>query len=376
MPRWAGGATLLAPEAAPRSPGNAPEVTMRGLNSSVIFLCFALLLTSIPFAAGASQSAASRRTLVLPLRSVGVGEQTVVASASLLAGSLEDLGMTVVRRDSSRPPLPEGPEACDAPECAAQLMGEYGTELVVYGSLTQLGGKIIARINVLWAGEAAPYYRDQLTATSEDDLDVVMRRFAEGIAAGRPNSNRATVESVTNAETVTPPRRATRSGMGVRAGFLFPTANSYGGADRLTNLRAVFRYELTHFQIETTPMLGFSWGKGNFEWSMLDLGASRIFGTGDLSPYLGASLGVHTVTVERQYNVTYSYPGYPDYTYETGMQQTETVPTADLVAGLMALRTYDFVAVVELRFHFVFEKFNRVGGGGAQGVMLTIGTSR
>src|SRR5512137_882175 len=102
-------------------------------------------------------------------------------------------------------------------------------------------------------------------------------------------------------------------------------------------------------------MLGFSWGQGNFEWNMLDLGASRIFGTGDLSPYLGASLGVHVVTVERQYNVTYSYPGYPDYTYQTGTQQTETVPTADLVAGLMALRTYDFVALIELRYHVVFE---------------------
>jgi len=249
---------------------------------------------------------------------------------------------------------------------------------VVYGSLTRLGGKIIARLNVLRPGEPAPYYRDQLTAVSEDDLDAVMRRFAEGIATGRPNSDRATVESVTQAESITPARRATRAGMGIRAGFLFPTGDGFGGVQRMTSLRLAHRYEFRDFQIETTPVLGLAWGKGNLDWSMLDIGASRVFGTGDISSYLGASFGVHSVTVERRHTVVSSYPGsgYPDYTYEVGDSQTETVPTVDLVAGIMALRTYDFVAVIELRFHYVFEAFERTGGGGAQGLMLTFGTSR
>lgn len=342
----------------------------------VSLLALALAAQAFLFSGSAAQQESAPRTLVLPLRTLGVSDTTALVSGDLLVGSLEDLGMDVVRRDPSRPALPAGPDACDDPACADELAREHEAELVVYGSLTRLGGKIIARLNVLRAGEQAPYYRDQLTATSEDDLDTVMRRFAEGISAGRPNSNRATVESVTQAETQTPARRATRSGMGFRAGFLFPTGGGFGGADRLTNLHATYRYELRDFQIETSPLLGFSWGEGNFDWTMLDLGASRIFGTGDFSTYLGASFGVHSVTVERRQTVLYSNPGYPPYTYETGLRQTETVPTIDLVAGIMALRTYDFVAVLELRFHYVFESFDQVGGGGAQGVMLTFGTSR
>lgn len=57
------------------------------------------------------------------------------------------------------------------------------------------------------------------------------------------------------------------------------------------------------------------------------------------------------------------------------MKQTDTVPTLDLVAGLMALRTYDFVVVLELRYHHAFESFDDVGGRGAHGFMLTFGTS-
>lgn len=323
-------------------------------------------------AAGATEPGS--RVLVLPLRSLGVSDTTALVSQDLLAGSLEDLGVPLTRPAGPGGPLPSGADACDAAECATALGREHGADLVVYGSLSRLGGKIIARLNVLRVGDAAPWYRDQLTATSEDDLDRVMRRFAEGIAAGRPNSDRATVESVTRAETETPARRATRSGMGVRAGFLFPDGGSFGGADRLTNLRAVYRYEFKEFQIETTPVLGFTWGKRNFDWSMLDVGASRIFGVGDFSTYLGGSLGVHTVTVDRTRRVYIQDPYYP-YWSDDSRRQTETVPTMDLVAGLMALRTYDFVVVVELRYHHVFESFERAGGGGAHGFLLTFGTS-
>jgi hypothetical protein len=239
---------------------------------------------------------------------------------------------------------------------------------VVYGSLSKLGDKIIARLNVLRVEEPAPYYRDQLTATSEEDLDRVMRRFAEGIASGRPNSDRASVESVTQAEAMTPARRTTRSGVGLRAGFLFPTGNSFGGADRLTNLHVVYKYEMPRFQLETSTLLGFSWGEGNVDWTIFDLSASRIFGTKDFTPYLGAGIGVHSVTVERQN--AYS----PLFYYSGG--QSKTAPTLDLIAGVMALRTYDFQAVLEVRYHYVFENFDQVGGNGANGVLVTIGTSR
>lgn len=316
-------------------------------------------------------------TLVLPLRSLGVNDTTLLVSRDLLVGSLEDLGLRAVADDAAAAPLPTGANACDQPACAATLGAERGAGQVVYGSLSKLGGKVIARLGVIRVGEAAPYYRDQLTASSEEDLDTVMRRFAEGIAAGRPNSDRASIESVTRAETSPPARRATRTGFGLRAGFLFPSGGGFGGTSHLTNLHGAYRYELRDWQLETTTLLGLSWGEGNRDWTLLDLSVSRIFGTQDVSAFVGAGIGVHTVVVNRFEDITYSPPpGYGSpYTYRISHTQTETAPTIDLLAGVMALRTYDLAAVLEVRLHFVLANFDEVGGNGANGVLVTFGTS-
>lgn len=343
---------------------------------SVVLVLLAAPFGTAALSAPSMQDRSTPTTLVLPFRSFGVSDTTTLVSRELLVGDLKDLGVEIVLADSGQPPLPAGAEGCDDPGCAAELARQHGAARVIYGSLGRLGDKIIARLNVLDVGEAAPHYRDQLTATYVEDLDRVMRRFAEGIASGQPNSERASIESVTQAETLTPARRASRTGFGIRSGFLFPTAGSFGGADRLTDLRGVFRYELHDYQIETSTMLGFTWGESNFDWTIFDLHASRIFGMRDFSTYLGAGVGVHSVTVAQRKTEVYNSPYYPSYAYESVSKQTETAPTLDLVAGLLALRTYDFQVVAELRYHYVFDNFDDVGGGGAQGVMLTIGTSK
>ena len=312
-------------------------------------------------------------TLVLPLRSTSVSDTTLTVCRQLLIGSLQDMGVPVRDAVDEDATLPSGAAACADPACASQLGAEHHASQVVYGTISRLGTKIIARIDVIRDGETAPYYRDQLVATTQEDLDRVMRRFAEGIAAGRPNSDRASVESVTNVETITPLRRATRTGFGLRAGFLFPTAGSFGGADRLTSLRGVYKYELRDFQIETTTLGGFAWGQGSFDWTMLDVGVTRLFTTNDVTPFVGASLGLHSVTVqERHPSLTYS----PYYSYYSPRQESKTAPTFDVYAGILMMRTYDFQTVLEVRFHLVLDEFREVNGKGANGVMVSFGTSR
>jgi len=321
-----------------------------------------------------SRADSGAQTLVLPFRSVGVNDTTLLVSRDLLLGELQGMRLPLVGANSIGASLPSGLDACDNALCASTLGREHGATQVVYGSLSKLGAKVIVRLNVTRVDETTPFYRDQLTATSVEDLDVVMRRFAEGIVQGYPNSDRASVESVTEAETITPPRRATRTGFGLRAGFLFPTGNSFGGASQLTNIHGVYRYELKNFQVETTTLFGLSWGDGNLDWTLLDLSASRLFGTRDVSTFLGAGFGVHSVTVARDQIYSSNDPYY-SYSYVARGKQTETVPTLDLTAGVIALRTYDFQAILEVRFHYVLANFDEVGGDGANGVQISFGTS-
>lgn len=332
-----------------------------------------LLVLAVAVGTQPAHAEDSLQVIVLPFRSIGVNDTTTLVSRDLLCGSLQDLGLQLVGTGTAAAALPSGAEACDNAACAVAVGREHGASRVVYGSLSRLGAKVIVRLNVVRTDEPAPYYRDQITATSEEDLDAVMRRFAEGIAAGRPNSDRASVESVTAAETITPARRATRAGFGLRAGFLFPTGNSFGGADRLTNIHGVYRYEFKTFQIETSTLFGLSWGDGNVDWTLLDLSASRLFGSRDMTTFLGAGFGVHSVTVQRNQLITYGGPYPGSYVGQT--KQTETAPTIELTAGLIALRTYDFQAILEVRFHYVLANFDEVGGDGANGIRVTFGTS-
>jgi hypothetical protein len=334
-----------------------------------------LVLGVLAAAAAPALSSETSQTLVLPLRTIGVSDTTAVVVGDLLQGEIESHGLAVVPASRLPADLPAGEAACDDAACAAEMGGRHGASRVVYGSLSRLGGKVILRIRALRIGAASPYYAEQITATSEEDLDAVVRRVADGIVTGRSNADQATIDTVTDEETLVPRRRASRSGFGPRAGFMFPAAGSYGDTERMTSLRLTHLYETRKFLVESTPLLGLAWRSDTLEWTILDIFGARIFGVGDFTPYVGAGLGVHSVHVEKMGTATSRFDGNI-YSYPTSQSQTETTLTGDIGVGLLALRTYDFVVVVEVRYHYVFADFDRLGGDGAHGIALTFGTSR
>jgi hypothetical protein len=332
------------------------------------------VLTPLPLlvALGVSPATGQTATLILPFHTVGVSDTTATVTRDLLAGELESRGVSLLGRAGALG-LPSGPEGCDEIECATTLAQERQAAQVVFGSLSQLGEKIIVRVRALRVGDAAPYYTEQLSALTEEDLDTVMRRVAEGIAAGRANSDQATIESVTREETKAPNRRAGRSGIGVRAGAIFPDGDSYGG-DRLTSLRLVYKFEGRGFIIESTALLGLAWNGSTAEWTPLDVFAGRLFGKGDVAGYLGGGLGIRSLAVERDVACRQCPPGdYCDCDYTD--TESATTLSADVGGGLIAFRTYSYQIVVDLRYHYVFADFDQVGGKGAHGFALTFGTS-
>jgi hypothetical protein len=342
-------------------------VTMRSIRWGRLLTLpgpFVFLMTSVAFGQAG--------TLLLPLRTVGVSDTTATVARDILAGELESRGLSMLGRGSV-PALPSGPRACDEVDCALSLARERQAAQVIFGSLSRLGEKVIVRVRALRVGDTAPYYTDQLSALTEEDLDTIMQRIAEGIAEGRANSARATVESVTRAETETPRRRAGRSGVGLRAGFIFPDGDSYGG-DRLTSLRLVYKFEGRGFLIESTALLGLAWRDGSIEWTPVDIFAGRIFGKGDLSGYLGGGLGMCSLHLEREVGCPECVPGTQCACTHT-VSEAATTLSADLGGGLLAFRTYGYQIVVDLRYHYVFEEFDKIGGHGAHGIALSFGTS-
>jgi hypothetical protein len=343
---------------------NQRTLMRRSIRSAVVLFC--LLAWSTPAVA-----ADPSRTLVLPFRTIGVSDTTAAVVADLLRGDLERHGVQVISAAHLGSGVTTGDCACDDVECAAAAAKRVSATQVVYGSMSRLGGKVIVGIRALRTGDTKPFYFDQLTANSVDDLDAVMRRIGDTLAAGQANAERATIDNVTAAETTEPRRRASRAGASVRAGFMFPVADSYSGVDRLTSLRLAFKYETANHFIETTPLLGLAWRGSTVEWTALDVFAARILSKADFAPYLGAGLGVHAVHLEQKIRIHNPYGDYGGTT-----SQSETTLTADVGCGLLALRTFDFRLILDLRYHVVFSSFDRLGSRGAHGIALTFGTSR
>jgi hypothetical protein len=329
---------------------------------------WAIALGAIVLAVTPALAVPAPQTLVLPLRTLGVSDTTATVVGDLLQGELETRGVALFPVSRLAADTPRGASACDDAACASAAATNYDVSRVVYGSLSRLGDKIILRVRALKAGETVPFYSDQLTSTTEEDLDAVVRRIADGLAAGRPNAEHATVETVTQQETQEPRRRASRSGIGVRAGFIYPISDSYAGVDRLTSLRLAFKYETRDYFIDSTPVLGFSWGSGCVEWTVLDLFLARIFGRGDLAPYVGAGLGVHALHLERD-------PRPSDPNPYDGPSHGETTLSADIGFGCLALRTYDLSIIIDVRYHIVLADFDQLGRY-PQGVSIMFGTSR
>ncbi|MFN8547712.1 MAG: hypothetical protein U0527_07000 [Candidatus Eisenbacteria bacterium] len=334
----------------------------------------ASLLLLVPCLLAAAVVRTEAATLVLPLRSVGVSDTTCEVSRALLEGGLRDQGVVLVN-GAAASNLPSAAAACGDPDCAAAILAERGADQIVYATLGKLGDKVIVRIGALRAGETAPFFSDQLTASVEEDLDAVMRRAAEAIAAGRPNASRATIDSVTQQEAKPPVRRATRSAVAPSAGFLFPSDNAFGGVDRMTTLKLTHRFESRELLVQSTVLAGLAWGDDAIDWTILDVAVSRVMGTGDIASYVGGGVGIHRVGAQKSVTRWVQNPyGEPSLWHDTS-RQDEVAPSLDLVAGILALRTYDFELVLDLRYHHVFERLEDIGGG-AHGFIVTLGTSR
>ncbi len=333
----------------------------------------ALLLFGL-FSAAPTGAQTAQGILVLPFEPIEVSAATGVIVSDLLAGELEAQGRAVLEtRSPDLPSLPQGETACNAVACARELGKRHGAGLVVFGSVTRLGEKRILRAHALRMDEELPFYNDQLTAVTEGDIEGVLHRIAESIAAGLPNSGRATVTSVIQAEARPVLQRSSRRGLGLRGAFLFPTGGGYGDVDRLSGFKICYKWERPHHFVEATTLTELLWGSGQVDWTVFSVYTGYIFAITDWAPYVGGGLGIHTLRLERKQKYE-AQSG--QYQYVTTDDQGATSLAIEFGAGAIAMRTYDFELTVALHYRYVFEEFEQIGGHGAQGIYFGFGVNR
>ena len=250
-------------------------------------------------------------TLVLPFRTVGTSDTTATVTRDLLAGELETLGLSVVGTRSLRGDIPSGTEGCDEVDCALSLASQHqATQVGLRFPEPPRGQDRRARSGRASRGGARRSTASRSRPTRRRNWTWSCGGSRRASPRGRADSDRATIDSVTGEETKTPRRREGRSGIGFRAGFLFPVGDSYGGKDRLTNLRLAYKFEGHDFLIESTAILGLRLGRKHGRVDAVRcLRRADLSGSGTSRVTLGGGLGMRSVRMERTDPQHTPYPG-------------------------------------------------------------------
>ncbi|MBU1706731.1 porin family protein [bacterium] len=311
-----------------------------------------LMLASLCFGAGPYA--------VLPITPVGVDSVTARVATGLLLSEMRNQGLSVMDKRELG--------ATESPLQAANRLQDSGAEFAVYGTLSKLGAKLLVEVNVVKIATAEVTFTDRLPSETTEDLDVIIRRLAKGIATGQKSGATATVENITDAETRTPRRRASFSSWGMQAGYLWPTGDSWGGVSKMVAIDIVYRYETNKWELEVIPLSGFRGGgdddKSAFDWVIFDFSFHYFLTPTDVSPYLGGGLGFHSVHAEE------TIPG--DWGSET-VSDDATGFAFNVGGGVMFFRTYDFRLTADLRYEYVAHTFEGLENDQASSVMFTIG---
>jgi TolB-like protein len=309
----------------------------------------------------ATASVAAGPYAVLPFVPTGVDSLTARVASGLLISELRSQGVTVIDKRDLTP--------TESPQDAAKLLTDSGAELGIYGSLLQLGSKIIVEVDVVKVATAELVFTDRLTAESADDLDTVIRRLAAGIVSGKKAGATATVETVTAAEEKTPRRRATFSSAGLRAGYMWPASDSWGGVTKMVAVDFVYGYETAKWQLEVVPFLGFrtgsTYGNDAFDWAIFDFNFHYFLTQTDISPYLGGGLGFHSVAAKESV--------LNQYGYHEKVDDSGTGFAFNAGGGIVFFRTYDFHLTADLRYQYVTYTFKKLEHNQTQSIMFTIG---
>lgn len=320
-----------------------------------------LITLALAVATAAAPVAAADRALLLRPRGVGVDEELIDAVTILLYGSLEREGVLLpVYADEAL-----GPVSCWEADCAARLAREVGLELAIAGSLTRLGGKVILR--AILVDDADILTSAEGTAAREEDLDVVAARVAKSLSTGRPVDRTAEVGLITECEYEEPRRRGSFKSRSFRVGYLWPTGDSMGGADRLLAIDVGYQYDMGDWFLSGRS--GARWGGDldddggeAIDLAIFEAKIGRFMSRSDFSPFVDAGLGLHWVRekarIDRQ-------NGIEDRT-DSG------VGLAALAGvGFTAFRTWDFLFQVDVGFFYVFEELDT--GGHPAGIIFTFG---
>ena len=327
-----------------------------------------LVATLLLFMILSGPVSASEDVILFNFKGIGVDHELIEAVTSIFQGALAEEGryQPVLASETL------GDVECYDLSCAVELAREAGYDNAVTGTITRLGGKIIVRVQLVNVDKQEIGFSDDGVSQSEDDLDVVLSRLAKSLSTGKKMEDTAQVGLITEKEYDEVRRRESYSTKSFNVGFLWPTAGSFGGVDRLITLDLAYHYDTNDFFLTGRSSLrwGGDWrddGAKAVDVNFLEVKIGRYFSRSDFSPFVNAGIGIHYVKATQRVATAHGT--------SVEMDDGGTGPVFLGGVGFTAFRTYNFHFRVDLDYMFMLEKINTGAQSGdgdyPQGVIFT-----
>jgi len=335
--------------------------SMKQIFILITLMAISLLLLTI----GRALAEETVRLAVFDLEPIGIDPATVQATGQLLRNDLAGTGRFSVVDQGEMQRILGGDMRCYDSRCAAENGRRLGAGKALVGSLSRLGEKIIVELRLVDTATGGVEYSDRMASAAVEDLDTVIQRMAKSVASGKPVEGTAEVGLIVQEEAKEPLRRQNFFTVGGKIGYLFPTGDSWGQADRLLCLDWVTRYETNDFFVESLVGYRSQVNKDNGAFDVpIEFSIFYVPSRSDFSPYFGGGLGIHWIAAPK-------WRENEDHIDDEDGRWHNNGLALNFGGGLMGFRTYDFRIVVDLRYSIVMADLGDQDTH--QGIMLTFG---
>ena len=282
---------------------------------------------------------AGPKVAVFGFQGVGVDSVTAFVATTVFRTELGSTGkFTVATADEIADVLVLGADKVVAKVYDAQEAGRrIGAAKAVIGSLSRLGTQTIGMVKLIDVASGDIEFEDQLATTSQEELDIVLRRLAKAVATKTKASTKVELGEITEKESKEVNRKQAFFGGGVALGGFVPFGGQ-GTTEVLSTFSGLALYETPDFFVEARYSFGFGRNSGA-SFTPVTIGVFKTAARSDFTPYYGGAIGID---------------GGARFVVAPG-------------AGYMLFHTYDFHVMADLRYYMM------LGGDDVQhGLALSI----
>ncbi len=297
-----------------------------------------------------AQTSQQDKIAVLPFCYMGVEQNYVQTAESILRIEIEK------RFESNTIPKKEivsvaAEENCFDIDCGLKIGNELNAAQVAGCKLSALGEKTIVQFFLLDVRKKKIVLKDQITAETIEDLDVVMKRIAKSLVEHTPILKNVEVGTIVASEAKKEHRRSSTKNFGVAFGYLYPQ-NGYDKSDRNFAFDVRIGNELQDFSVGM--LLGIRKG------FVMNVYGDYLLSKKDICPFVGGAFGFHWITHNSYYSDRYDEYGEEKERKDDGFELTART-------GLRLFRTYNFQVIINLAYTYTINDYDD------QALLFTIG---